>query len=103
MGKFMDITGCHFGKLTVVKRASNKIQDSGNIVTMWECICECGNKRIVDSASLRKGRAKSCGCWKDIHGEKNPNYKHGESTTRLYKIWEGMHKRCKYMTCLLNG
>ena len=28
-------------------------------------------------------------------GEKNWNYKHGESKTRLFKIWTGMHERCE--------
>ncbi len=29
-----------------------------------------------------------------MHGENNPNYKHGMRGTRFYKIWAGMKKRC---------
>ena len=28
-------------------------------------------------------------------GEANWNYKHGETHTRLFKIWSGMHERCE--------
>ena len=28
----------------------------------WNCICDCGNKKIVGSRELRKGTTKSCGC-----------------------------------------
>ena len=34
---------------------------------------------------------------KGIHsGEKHPNYVHGQTKTRLHKIWESMHARCEY-------
>lgn len=29
---------------------------------MWECLCECGEKRNVTSGNLRSGNTKSCGC-----------------------------------------
>lgn len=93
--KFIDISGKRFGNLVVIKRGDNKILPNGLAVTMWECACDCGNKTIVTSANLRKGVTKSCGCKRGKAGKENVNYKHGKSNTRLYKIWEGMHKRCK--------
>ena len=30
---------------------------------MWNCLCECGNERIVSGSSLRGGLSKSCGCY----------------------------------------
>jgi len=30
----------------------------------YRCRCACGVERIVDGANIRKGRSRSCGCWK---------------------------------------
>lgn len=62
MGKLIDLTGKKFGRLTVLKRAYNKKQENGKSVIYWECVCDCGNKRIVSGHSLRSGGSKSCGC-----------------------------------------
>ncbi len=29
---------------------------------MWECQCDCGEKAIVEGASLKNGLTRSCGC-----------------------------------------
>lgn len=57
MGKFKEIAGQVFGKLTVCKFAYTK--DSR---AYWECKCECGNISIVSGKELRSGHTKSCGC-----------------------------------------
>ena len=57
IGKFKDLTGQRFGRLTVVERAENK-KDR----VMWRCRCDCGNEHIVRANSLVTGRCKSCGC-----------------------------------------
>lgn len=56
MGKFIDLTGDKYGKLTVLSRVpkTNPIK--------WECLCECGNKTIVRGCNLRSGNTTSCGC-----------------------------------------
>ncbi len=58
MGKFKDLTGQHFGKLTVLNRANNSSDDR----VQWLCKCECGNKKVVKAAYLISGDTKSCGC-----------------------------------------
>ncbi|MDD4624634.1 MAG: hypothetical protein PHX40_04625 [Bacilli bacterium] len=58
MGKFIDLIGQRFGRLTVLERAENK-----NNNTMWKCICDCGKETIVDAYYLRNGNTKSCGCY----------------------------------------
>jgi len=70
MGKFIDLTGQTFGKLTVISRAENVIRSSKPAI-MWECVCECGNTKNIQSQSLREGKTKSCGCirHKDISGQ----------------------------------
>ena len=61
MGKFQDLTGQKFGKLTVIKQAP-KLRDR----TAWWCKCDCGNENFihVTSNDLKTGNTKSCGCAK---------------------------------------
>jgi hypothetical protein len=56
-GKFIDLTGRTFGRLTVSKRLPSR-----GWVTMWRCRCVC--RRTCDAAagSLRSGQTRSCGC-----------------------------------------
>lgn len=62
MGKFIDISGQKFGRLTVVQRVEN--DKYGNV--MWYCICECGKYKNVLGTDLRQGKVRSCGC---LHSE----------------------------------
>lgn len=62
MGKFIDISGHKFGRLTVVQRVEN--DKYGNV--MWFCICECGKYKNVLGTDLRQGKVRSCGC---LHSE----------------------------------
>ena len=76
--KKIDRVGKKYGKLTVLK-----MLDNGD----YECLCECGEKRIIKHSNM--GRTKSCGCLK------NKNHlRHGETGSRLYNIWQGMKRRC---------
>lgn len=97
MGAFIDLSGRHFGNLTVLSRAG---KDRTNVT--WLCRCSCGNEKVISGASLRKGRSRSCGCnaynWLK---EQKPAETHGASRTqkyggkeRLYRVWCGMRERC---------
>lgn len=55
-GKFQDITGNTYNKLTVISLNSKKHP------AKWNCICECGNHCVVIGSSLKNGGTKSCGC-----------------------------------------
>ena len=57
MGKYIDITGEKYGRLTVIEKAESK-----NGKTRWLCQCDCGNTVHVSSRSLVSGNTKSCGC-----------------------------------------
>ncbi len=59
MAKVKDITGQHFGSLTVKARAPG-MSPQGQAI--WVCSCACGNETIVRGYSLRHGDTKSCGC-----------------------------------------
>lgn len=59
MGKVDDLTGKRFGHLTVLRR-----DEEAKGKPRWLCQCDCGNKKIVSSDSLRRERVKSCGCYR---------------------------------------
>ena len=89
MGKFCDITGQKFNKLTVIKRLENSKWNE----TQWLCRCDCGNKVILTYGKIAYGHTKSCGCYKIEVTSKNKR-KHGLRNTRLYRIWNSMKQRC---------
>lgn len=62
-GKYEDLTGARFYKLTVLHRAADYIQPSGQHKRMWHCRCECGNECDVRAADLKSGNTRSCGCF----------------------------------------
>ena len=63
MGKYIDLTGMVFGRLTVLERSDDHILPSGKPRTMYKCRCECGNITYVSSQSLRQQTTVSCGCY----------------------------------------
>lgn len=58
--RMRDLAGQRFGRLTVVKPTG--YANPGNHSALWECVCDCGNKKIASSSDLLYGRVKSCGC-----------------------------------------
>lgn len=63
-----DLTGKHFGYLTVIERDKDHISKSGRIRTKWKCRCEfdnCGNIISVLSTNLIQGTTISCGCYRE--------------------------------------
>ena len=70
MGKFIDLTGERFGKLTVIYRNEDIICNNGNHRVVWRCQCDCGNETSVRRDALVSGRTKSCGaCNNDLKGK----------------------------------
>lgn len=65
MGKFKDLTGQRFGRLTVVKRAEDYVSPKGYHDIQWLCVCDCGNEIITRRGHLTSGRTLSCGCYGD--------------------------------------
>lgn len=86
---FQDISGQKFNRLTALKRAENCKHGSAQ----WLCMCDCGKEVIALGQKLRNGRTSSCGCFAAEQASKRFT-KHGESNTRLFKIWGGMKSRC---------
>ena len=89
MGKFIDLTGQRFGKLTVIKRIENDKYKNAR----WLCRCDCGNENKVTTNMLRRGNSKSCGCLsRDMTSERNLT--HGMTKTPEYSTWISMKTRC---------
>lgn len=89
MGKFVDLIGKRFGRLTVI--CKDGIDKQGGAV--WLCECKCGNVKPICSRNLIHSNVQSCGCLtQDVAREAKTT--HGFSNTRLYNIWEGIKRRC---------
>lgn len=90
MPRFQDITGQRYGFWTPIRRAP-RTKPGG--ASRWLCRCDCGTEREVDSATLKSGKSRSCGC-KMAEFTSNANKTHGLSGTRLHSIWKNMRRRC---------
>ena len=91
MGKFNDLAGQKFGRLTVLELYGR--DKYGKI--LYKCRCDCGNEHITHGRSLLNGHCQSCGCLN--HDVKIENSKYGglaQQEKRLYQIWKSMMARC---------
>lgn len=80
----INIAGQKFGRLTVIKYAYTIKK-----IAFWLCKCECGNEKIVRGNDLRRGKIKSCGCFR-----KDNLTTHKLTHSKLYRIWANLKKRC---------
>lgn len=62
MPKFIDIEGQTFGKALAVKGVDDHIKPSGQRVTRYLCLCECGKTFIAQKQNLVRLHTTSCGC-----------------------------------------
>lgn len=60
---------------------------------MFLCKCSCGKFVKKPLGHLRQQHTKSCGCLRIATTRKN-NIKHGDSYTRLFRVWTTMIYRC---------
>jgi len=87
--KNLDITGMRFGKLVAISKHHYDSKHND----YWLCKCDCGKETTARRTHLLNGNIKSCGC---LLKEWKGSLKHGcwARNKRLFKIWQGMHKRC---------
>lgn len=78
--------GTRFGLLTVTGEPVN-----GRSPYFYPCSCDCGKQVVVSRSNLV--RAKSCGCGRTDSIIKQCTT-HGDTGTRLYRIWLGLRNRC---------
>lgn len=78
-----DLTGRRFGLLV-----AKSIARLENGKRAWLCDCDCGAETLATAGHLNGGRRLSCGC-------RVGNSTHRLTKTPLYRVWAGMHWRCK--------
>ena len=87
--KYKDLTNVSVGRLVALAR----INQDKNRSAMWECVCDCGNIKLIAGTSLIEGYTVSCGCYqKEVIGKSG--LKHGKCKTKLYYVYRGMIARC---------
>lgn len=79
----VELTGNKCGLLTVESRAA--------AANFWNCVCECGTRRVISASHLTTGHTKSCGC---IKGKANAT--HRMRGTPTHNSWCAMKQRCNY-------
>ena len=89
----LDLTGCRYGSLLVIRECEPRITPSGGKKRMWECRCDCGKIVVVLQCSLRSGGSKSCGCIR-ARLLRERSIVHGKRVSRPYSIWSSMKTRC---------
>lgn len=55
----IDLTGHKYGLLTVIERVDDPDREG---FSLWRCLCDCGNEKLVEGHNLRSGLVASCGC-----------------------------------------
>lgn len=94
--KRADINGVKFDRLLVVVSVG---KDKRNNI-LWDCICECGNRRVVRTSDLTSGKTKSCGCdiGDRISNGRSKNWYNNKFTPKeiklLYDSYLKMKGRC---------
>jgi hypothetical protein len=84
----IDLTGNRFHRLTALGFSHKRGRRY-----FWECLCDCGQRRIVAAGDLRSNHTKSCGCLK-IEVSGGLTLRHGKTNTTTYRIWNSMKRRC---------
>lgn len=90
----LNLNGRQFGRLTAIQQARTATGFPG-----WLCECDCGNRTVIRTSALHKGRVRSCGCLRRedlIERSTTHGALVGQSARapRLYRIWGGMRQRC---------
>lgn len=89
--KMQDLTGKRFGRLVVFGLAYKKPP-----TIYWNCICDCGESRVVAAGNLRRGLTRSCGCLSREKASERGKVlltRHGHSSESLYRVWSSMRMR----------
>lgn len=66
----IDISNKKFGKLKAITLARKNGKHR-----YWNCVCDCGVKKVVAQTSLINSGVKSCGCSKQIKQSANKGWK----------------------------
>ncbi len=59
--KYIDLAGQKFGRWLVISLDRTE-KKSG---AYWLCRCDCNNEKVIWGSLLRRGKSKSCGCYRN--------------------------------------
>lgn len=102
MGYRIDLTGKRYGRLEVLEYSHTEPKSRKSY---WVCRCDCGTIKTVCASNLRSGNTSSCGCGEQENLERrmsefyDEHHRHGESHSRLHRIWAHMKERCDNPNC----
>ncbi len=88
-----NLLGQTFNRLTVIRFSHwNKTQQS-----YWECLCECGDTKVIAGRHITSGKTRSCGCLgKETSIQNGYKTKHGDARTAEYMAYYKARYRCIY-------
>lgn len=89
----LNLVGQKFTRLRVISK--NGMNAHGQ--STWDCICDCGETRVVNVGALRSGNTKSCGCLnlEKVRGPRTHGHAmYSKGRHPLYMVWVGMRGRC---------
>jgi len=85
----IDLTGKRFEEWTVISLAGeNQFQQ-----TLWNCCCDCGERRVVLGNNLRHGKSKNCGCLRNKNTSQRLKLEFGLHAKR--KAYQAIKSRCR--------
>lgn len=89
----IDLSGQKFGKLYIESIAFVKKYDK-----YYNCICDCGTRKVILGANIKSGKIKSCGC---LRHKTAPNYRNrtGEKYGKLTCIRPEKRGEYVYWLC----
>lgn len=92
-GKFNDLTGKRFGRLTVIGLHGK----DKNGYLMWDCVCDCGNEVVTRGSNLVQ-TTRSCGCLqKERHYQSLKKYNEYEIIDNVAHV--KLHNTGNIMLC----
>lgn len=87
------LNGEKFGRLTVQGFTKWHFTSDGQRVSMWDCLCDCGNSIEMRRSYLMTNEVPSCGCYRtEILTALQTT--HGMTNSPTYKSWLKMKERC---------
>ena len=86
--QFVNLTGEVYGRWTVESYAVKRGEKH-----CWNCLCECGARKVVRGNNLRNGNSKSCGCLQKAYVTEHRTI-HGKSGKPEYNSYTHMKSRC---------
>ena len=95
--KSPNMSGQKYGMLTLIKKVGFKQSEGKDVnrrYAMYLCKCTCGNYKILVGKEVKRGKVKSCGCYRRFHSPTLIKKTHGDYGTEFYKFWIHLKYRC---------